>query len=337
MAKQGDDVMKILKTRNGILFLLLMAGLIFNILWSLRLESAAQELSAKVIEHHSMLSQNKDVLSMLNVFMRQVAGAAGISSITADGNGVEILAGKNSIKLDGNSIFLGSTETQLIIDDSGMGLHWPAQDMHLSLDKTNDSASIYSVEADMQISLFPGKKEIILSAGGDAGSEVKLSKDEISLRRGSLDFWMDEDDGVNFQVRPKEGKPLNFSMDPTLKEMYMGVGGEDFYVKFYSDTERIVVRQGKSFLGLGPGPEGYGAFIQLRTDAGETSSGKGISISENKGIHITSEDKRMDIHGKELLDIDFDGDINIKAKGNIKIRSEQGDVKINGKKLLLNE
>jgi len=272
MPKQGDDVMKTLKTRNGILFLLLMAGLIFNILWSVRLELKAATAESLVDEHHNELKKNRDTLDVQEFarFVKSGAGAGNRIWITNEGMELSADEQRKSINLDNKGMIIG-----------------------VKSQKTGDK--IINITEDY----------IFLSGAGGDGCEVMLSKAS----------------GFKCQVLPKQGLPFNFSMDPELKEIYMGVGPKDFYVKLDTGKQQIEVKKDNSVIRIGKGDFGEG--IEL----GEFDTGT-IAVNKGKGVGIA---------GKEELRITFDGEINITSKGNISIRSEQGDVKINGKKLLLNE
>ena len=263
--------MKTLKSRNGILFLLLMAGLIFNILWSGRLESQPQELTAKVFEHHKNLMRNSDDLEQLDSFMRTV--------------------GAMMIAMDNDAIVIGNKGNP----ELGFAI--------------TTKSGMYKENA------------VILFAGGDAGSKVKLSNDEIYIKHGFLDFGMDKDTGLSFQVRPQKGDPLNFSMDPDSNDITIDIGGKDFYVKLNSQKQQIEIKKDKSVVRIGKGSFGEGVEL------GEFDTGT-IAIARGKGVAI---------EGAQSLGIYFDGDINIGAKGNVNIRSDNGDVKINGKKVRINE
>jgi hypothetical protein len=85
--------------------------------------------------------------------------------------------------------------------------------------------------------------------------------------------------------------------------------------------EQIEVKKGRSVLRIGKGTFGEGV------EFGEFDTGT-IAITKGKGIGIK---------GKVPFQIEFDGNIDIKAKGNISILSEKGDVRINGKTVRLNK
>lgn len=239
--------MKTLITRNGFLFLLLMAGLTFNILWSARLESTAQDISAKVTEHHGMLSQNKDILSALSAFMRAVP--------------------PYSINMDDKTINLQGLDARIKIgaDKTGGGI----------------------------IQLKAGEKHAVT---------------------------LDKQEGIGLQSL---NKPILLTAGPNFGEISFKIDPE---------KQRIYIKTGDNY-GIGIGKSGdLGRWISLKL--GDT---KAITLAENKGVGLNSDDKPVEILGKKSLEIDFEGDINISSKGNINIRSEKGNVKINGKRIDLNE
>lgn len=230
--------MRAITKKNYILLVLLMAGLIFNILWSARLDSAAQELSAKMLELNLALAQNRDLLSAVNIFQRSVPPY----SIQLDDKGIGLSAASKKITMNMQGVFLGDQKTQLGIEDEGIGMHNVGADLHLDLDTKSDSASLYSINTDLNMGIYPKNKRIELQAG--------------------------------------------------------------------SSVVRI----------------------------GEGSLGKGVELGEfDTGTFAITKGKGVGIKGKESLQINFDGDIEIKANGNIRISSAQGTVRINGTKIYLNE
>lgn len=276
--------MKPVKTGNRIFFLLLMAGLIFNIFWSRRLETTAQELSSRVDEHHNSLSQNEDSLTKLKLFSRTTVGG-------------------QMIELRDKDVLIGAGDGEVTI-------------------------RVGEKKRDFEIALLPKHDLIRIEKGnshiwlGNSGTGHVKNGIYITSSAGpgkGSGFWVEERgiqmkiiDGGDFSISVQKGEAkLQLDIDP--------------------ENELIEVKKDRSVIRIGKGSIGEGVELgQFDTGTVALTKGEGVGLSAREGNPMT-------ITGKDKLDIDFDGDININAKGNINIRSSNGDVKINGKNVRFNE
>ena len=254
--------MKRIKVTESGLVMILIAAFLGNIIWSASIQSQTMELSAKVIEHHGMLSQNKDILSVLDLFMRSVVGAAGVNSIVLDKEGVTLNVGID-------------TKVSILNKD------------HIRIKK--DKALIL-------VGKGPGHKEGV--AMGSMLSPIKGST-----------------------ISASEKGIAMLALDTGPVKISAGKGKSEIGLIIDPQKEQIEIKKGRSVVRVGKGSFGEGV------EFGEFDTGT-IAITKGKGIGIK---------GNVPFQIEFDGDIDIKAKGNINILSEKGDVRIHGKTVRLNE
>jgi hypothetical protein len=132
----------------------------------------------------------------------------------------------------------------------------------------------------------------------------------------------------------KDGIVLSFDetqaiLDNQRFTIYGGLSGAGFYMDMKKGL--IEAQKESSILRVGSGTHGEG--IEL----GEIDTGT-FAITKDKGVGLlAAKSNPMIIQGENNLKIAFDGDIEINAKGNINIRSENGQIKINGQEIHLNE
>ncbi len=293
--------MKGTKSRNNILFILLMAGIILNILWSVRLEVNAAKVKSLVDEHHNSLKQNKDILEGLRMFSR--------------------IAGKNSFWLDDTQISFTAGRAKVAVDDDRIQLL--TSDFTLWLDNTTNSAGIRT-DKGMSIELSTKDNNIQLKKGK---ALVKLGTDNSGLGE-----FVQLKVGDTKAIKILEGKGIGIgSFDDKQIALFAGPDRE-LGLKIDPDKKRIYMQTAGNY-GIGAGESAsLGKWVSLKL-----GPEKAITLAEKKGVGLLSDDKPIVIQGKKSLDIDFEGEININAKGNININSDNGNVKINGKKILLNE
>lgn len=254
--------MKRIKVTESGLVMILIAAFLGNILWSASIQSQTTELSSKVIEHHGMLSQNKDILSVLDEFMRSVTGAAGVNSIVLNEEGITLDVGID-------------TKVSILNKD------------------------LIRIKKD---------KAVILVGKGPGHMEGVAMGSMFSTVKGST-------------ISASEKGIAMMALDTGPVKISAGKGKGEIGLIIDPQKEQIEVKKDRSVVRVGKGAFGEGI------EFGEFDTGT-IAITKGKGIGIK---------GKAPFRVEFDGDIDIKAKGNINILSKEGDVRINGKAVRLNE
>jgi hypothetical protein len=116
--------MKFLSGKNGALFVLLLAGLVFNILWSMRLESKAEKVGSIVNAYHLQLEALQDVLPQIEQFSRFCKGPMGLNLIKLDEKGLAATVGPYTMAMDGKSVEISHPGgTKIELDDESVRIH----------------------------------------------------------------------------------------------------------------------------------------------------------------------------------------------------------------------
>jgi hypothetical protein len=299
--------MKYVTSKNGVLFLLLIGGLTFNILWSMRLEIKAAAVKSRVDEYHERLERGFDDLDGLTSFHRQVED----NDIRMEGFSIQLRAGENFIEVDqnsGSSLSYGEN-TQVLCDETGTGiLTGPVgrASQLLVRDKDimmvvgdNPGAFYFRLDAEQEKLLLVKDKAVIGIGKGETGEGVEIGE----VEAGTIAVIKDK--GVGIAARP--GKPVNIK------------GGNK--IELTKDQCKVRVGEGS----LGEGVE----LGEFDTGTIAVTKGRGVAILGTKGhpIEITAE---------ERLYVTSLGNIDIEAKGSINISSTNGQVRINGQQVHLN-
>ncbi len=307
------------KRTNVLLCMLVVASLFLNFQWLLKLEAQASKVKSLVEQHRKMLEQNQDDLSGLDSFVRSV----GSSTIILGQKGIHIGDDHRSIILGrhpvhGEGIFLGL---------GGLGLD-PEGRISLTKDK---GINVLASEKPIKFSIGEGKNQFTFMmnpskaharfASRDGASVVTFGQNEISMELETNNKELDAGNGsLGISLRPKTGELVLYKSGKGKIRI------SDAGIEIIGDDE---TDDGLQILRVGQGKSGRG--IEL----GHTREGT-LAIAQGKGVGLSAYNKML-IKGEKSLGVDFKGDVNISANGNINIRSKNGDVRINGKKIHLND
>ena len=255
--------MNIFCSKNSFLTFILMAGIILNLIWSMRLEIEAARTRSLIDEHHASLERNSDELARLKRFYRSV--------------------GENDIDLQDQGIYITSGKYDLGFSADNYGIRL-------------NSCSRAGTKNCLPVEL----------SAGSGNHKLKVTLDP---QNGGMFFVLDKTLGYSFDVK---GTNMQLAMDPINKAF-----------TFQLDNG----------YGIGAGKTTRGGrWITLQLDGK-----KSVRILENQGIAIENDEKPIYVLGGQSVKINSAGNIDINARGNINLQSEKGIVKINGKRILLNE
>ena len=313
---EGTAMIKIHRD-NRVIFWLLIGGLVLNILWSLRLELQAKTTRTKVEQYHLNLNKNIDELEGLERFQRKA-----------------------------DYIDISSNERQASIGYDDYGKKWDinAYDSIIALGKFGGP------HGKMKISTGPSGKN----------SYMDLSSDKITLglNDGSnrpVEFTIDRDNQwISLQHHDSELKIGNPNLEglDDMTGLAMGIRGlatlamtkkkgtaisdnigiqlrvsdpnkKDFHLHMKRDEGLIELRHHDSIFRVGKTPQGEGIAMGDKEGSLIIRKGKGVGLVSTKQIRLEATGE----HSK--LTIEADGDINI--------RSKNGVVRINGKKIKMNK
>jgi hypothetical protein len=318
-----DMPMSKIRRDNRVIFWLLIGGLVMNILWSLRLELQAKTTQTLVEKYHFNLNQGSDMLIGLKEYLRR---ADGISIKTNDGNmfiemvpdlhQLTIGVGKETItigKLDsasdqlGNGILLSTTgtggSTYMLQTSKGIHLNFGNRSEPFYFDMSRDKESI---EIRQRGSFF----------------QVGKTPVEDGIYQG---VFMGEKNFATLGINKDEGIGLRSLKEINLSLAKMGDDREPFHLNMSHDKELIEIRQRGSFFQVGKAPVEDGIYQGVFM--GEKNFAT-LGINKDEGIGLRTKE-RIILNAERELIIEADGDINIKSKN--------GVVKINGKKIHLNK
>jgi hypothetical protein len=309
---------------NRIIFWLLIGGLVLNILWSLRLELQAKTITTIVEKYHLNLNKNADTLIGLKKFLREADEISvktnnqslGIN-MESDNNRINISTYRNLIRIgDLNPAPNGSTNGISLFAGSTVG----------------ESAEIQQTSKGIRLNLGDASKPFYLNMGRD--------KELIEIRHRDSFFqvgeapvgdrfyqgiFMGEKNSATLAITKDEGIGLR-----SLKEINLALGkqsndSEPFHLNMSRDKELIEIRHRGSFFQVGKAPVEDGMLQGIVM--GEKNSAT-LAITKDEGIGLITEKK---------IKLEAKGELSIVAEGDINIQSKNGVVRINGKKIHMNE
>ncbi len=297
--------MKLFDIKNKMLFTLLIVGVTFNILWSMRLETRADKLGTIVDQYHDRLMKLEDSFPVpLEHFSRTV----GSSEMDIISDGIHMTSDSISLDTkDKKTKFYMDSGTENSVWCSAEGSVLSLQPHHASLTHSNKSMELIGdVTADSEGIKLHSNQMIRLQL--DEMKRIVLKNDGIVLAFDETQAMLDSE---RFTIHGGLSKPVGFYMD-----MKKGL--------IEAQKELSVLRVGSGKIGEG-------------VELGEFDTGT-LAITKGKGVGLAAKKSSpMKIHGENDLTVAFDGNIEIKAKGDINIRSENGQIKINGQEIHLNE
>jgi len=302
---------------NRVVFWLLMGGLVLNILWSLKLELQAKTETTVDVYHYN-LNQNADTLIGLEEFLRR-AGEISIKTddgkiffeMVKDKDRLDIGAGENGIsmgRLDrlGQGIYLFTRDTSgtTHVIQTPKGIHLNLGDdskqFHLNMSRNKELVEIRHRGSFFQV--------------GEAPVEGEIFQGVFMGEKNHATLGINKDEGIGLRSL----KGINLALGS------QGDDGEPFHLNMSRDNELVEIRHRGSFFQVGEAPvEGeifQGVFMGEKNHAT-------LGINKNEGIGLITK-KTITLNAQDELSIVADGDINI--------RSKNGVVKINGKKIYMN-
>ena len=294
-------IMRDTKGGKGFLTVWLLAGIIMNLVWSMRLELEAAKVRSLVDEHHASLQRNSDELARLKRFYRSV--------------------GENDIDVQDQGIYITSGKYDLGFAADNLGIRLSSCSRAGSKNCLPVELSAGSGKERLKVTLDPTKERVEIRKGlsilrigtGDLGEGVEMGEVKtgtVSVTKGKgVGIVVDKSLRIQFDV---EDTGMGFLMDPVSNHVYLLVGGN---------------------YGFGAGTAANG----VRWIAMNLGDKKSIRIIDKQGLAIESDDKPMFIYTGQYLKITSDADMLIRAGGDINLESKNGNVKINGKRILLND
>ena len=351
--------MKILKSPQKVLILFLTVLVVFSFIMILRLEGKTAILQSRLDEHHKSLEKNKDVLENLDYFIRKVKN----TGISADGNNVVVRADQSSLLVQDNQIDLSSNgnvaighpkKSIIYIEKDGYIHIGPNSEKNLGYDKTEDF--IYMLHNGSRVILGQHGTQkrqgirLISKTGGprlsvytegiiidapDKKGEYKMSiaphKDFIKITKGNSVINL-EKDNLNIEAIG------DIRVGPT-KDKYLGYNSKEDEIQIHQAGSTISFGEcydGKTLVGNGVKIQGKNNGPRLFV----TEKNIRLQIPSQKGSYDITLDPSSGFLGlrcgESYVILEKDN-IDIEAKGNINIKSLNGNVNINGKKVSLNE
>lgn len=169
--------MKILKSPQKVLILLLTVFVIASSIFIVRLEIKAASLQSRLDEHHKSLEKNKDILENLDFFIRKIKS----NGISIDDKKVVISADKSTLELKNDWIELGiSSDILLACSPNLLGMQFKSNKIALG---------------------NVGSEQGIFMYGGSGDNNFLVIQDE-AIAMGVKGL---KDGPLQFEVRPKIG------------------------------------------------------------------------------------------------------------------------------------
>ena len=338
--------MKILKSPQKVLILFLSVFLILSSIFIVRLELKAASLKSQWDEHQKSLKNNKDILAKLDVFGRYVKQ----NVIKVDGNAIQIMAGQSSVILDNNTvnietkgdITIGRLNNKKIgIDTQQDYIYLTHKGASLVVGTTtgvggnkepgillkSPNGNMLSISDESFFAGIPGK------SGPEGDYQIAIVKDKgVALKKGKSIIKLDKDD-INIEAKGnisiKVDQDREFGYDAQEDYIYLTHKGASLVVGTTTGVggkkEPGILLKSPNGNILSISDEGF--FAGVPGKSGPEGDYK-ISIGKDKFVFLQK--------GESIIKLDKD-DINIEAKGDINIKSLNGNVNINGKKVNLNE
>jgi hypothetical protein len=290
---------------NRVVFWLLMGVLVLNILWSLRLELQAKTTETIVQQYHLNLNKKIDKLEDLKEFSR-----------SAD----EIIFGTNDKKMgfvmsrDSGQLAMHSKDNAIAIGRFLL----PSGETSEQVRTSAGDAYMHQSSDDIILGFRDKKMEFVMSR--DSGQLAMHSKDNaITIGRFLLPSGETSE-----QVRTSAGDAYMHQSSDDIILGFRTSRNRPFHLSMNSKDRLIELRHQDSIFRVGKTPQGEGIAM------GEKDSGS-LIIRKDKGIGLTSTKKIiLESRGEHA-------ELSIVADGDINIRSRNGVVKINGKKIHMNK
>ena len=334
--------MKILKSPQKVLILFFSVLIVVSFIMIVRLEGKAASLQSRLDEHHKSLKQNEDVLSKLKVFQRMVQ----VNGIYLDDKIVGFFTGKSRLDMTDDKVILSSD------GDIEIG---PSSEKNIGYRKSEDFIYMLHNGARVllgQIALKSGKRQGITIVSKKNGSQLSVLEDGILLTvpdtQGDYQISMaPSKDYVkiskNESIIKLEKEDIDIEAKGDIKigpsdEKNFGYRKSEDYIYMINKDSRVIVgplldKAGK-FKGNGINliSKTGGASVSIedyRISLGAVGKDLGLQVNFDKEKIVMKQGQSTFSLGKNKLEIDVVGDINITSKN--------GNVNINGKKVNLNK
>ena len=296
--------MKLFDIKNKAVFTLLIFGVAFNILWSMRLETRADKLGNIVDQYLDRLMALEDSFPVPLEHFNRTVGSSEMDFLL------------NSIHMTSDHISLDTKDkkTKFYMNSGTENSVWcSAEGSVLSLEPHHASLTHFNKSGDLIGNVTADSEGIKLHSN----QMIRLQLDEmkrIVLKNDGIVLAFDETQAM---------------LDSERFTIHGGLSGAGFYMDMKKGL--IEAQKDTSVVRVGSGKLGEGVEL------GEFDTGT-LAITKGKGVGLRAKKSSpMLIRGENDLTVAFDGNISINAKGNINIRSENGQIKINGQEIHLNE
>ena len=278
--------MKTSMLKSKFLYGLLILGIVFNILWSMRIETKAEKLGSLLEKYHANLQALHDVFPEdLKEFTRTVKSNKG--------------EGRNaSIEL----LFKGQNQSSILMDDTGFDALGQTAQLRTGPGKAYPRVFVWNLD---------DPKEQPIAGIGYPGGFLQIWRDHAELQSGK---------------RGEKHSIVNLRKDLLSLEL-VGSGGGEKHASVQMSEETCSVNSRNTWI-IG------GDWLD------ESTLGSGSLHIDTNGLVLGfgGVEKRVTIKmDKDGIHIGGEAGINIKSKGDINIKSTNGQVNINGKTIHLNE
>ena len=176
-----------------------------------------------------------------------------------------------------------------------------------------DEISIKTNDQKMMIEMTPNLKKIDIGVGDETITIGRLDSASSGLGNGIL-LSTTGTGGSTYMLQTSKGIRLN-----------LGDASSPFHFKMGRDKELIEIRHRNSFFQVGEAPVGnsfyQGVFMGEKNYAT-------LGINKDEGIGLIT---------KKRIQLEAESELSIVAEGDINIRSKNGVVKINGKKIYMSK
>jgi len=301
---------------------------------SIRLVNKDKEMGIDKIGNH---------LYMINDDMQIRLGDVGHKGATAKAMFVKVGTGS----VDFAQLFLGKEEIQLTAGEK--------YEVRVGVTGTQ-KASAYFTKEGAKLELGP-QKDFYVNLSHDK-EQIEVRKGDSKILIGDLTttvgskrtgIYLGEKDGGTLAVTEEKGIGIK-TRDGKGLEFHSGTK-KDFFIKLSPDLNQVLLKKGESEIQVGQTRYGNGLLIERmdsQIQVGQTIFGEGISFGEKntatlsivkgQGLAIKmGGSNEMRISGEDKLVIDFKGDVDINAWGNLNLNSLNGNVNLVGKRINFNE
>jgi hypothetical protein len=211
--------MKIFKSPQKVLILLLSVLIVLSFIMIVRLEGKAASLQSLLDDHHKSLEKNKDILDNLELFSRSIKN----NGISIDGNKITLESGSTSLNLLKDEISILS-DGELVMGTPNYSIRFYKDGSFVIGDNNGDRRLGYSKSVDKMYMLYnetglkigtfkdkTGKNEsngIMLLGPKKDGSKVYISDKRIHLSIRNKELALELNDKKGFIIKQGQSEIL---------------------------------------------------------------------------------------------------------------------------------